>query len=205
MLYISLFIAGANITFDIVAIIVVDNISSAIPFATFPIMFAVAGTTRGLLSGFKRPCQIITGAVGEKFQQESGVSINPILNIKPYGYCIWGNRTLKNNAATNGLTATSFLNIRNMVSDIKKRAYSAAMACIFEQNTDILWLNFKAQIEPLLEQMTSGYGINEYKIVREKSDSPVKIVATIRIYPVYAVESFDITIELANDVVSVVE
>ncbi len=45
LLYILVFIAGAKITFALVAIIVVDNISSAMPFATLPIMFAVAGTT----------------------------------------------------------------------------------------------------------------------------------------------------------------
>ncbi len=38
------FIAGAKTTGLFVAIIVVDNISSAMPFATFPIIFAVAGT-----------------------------------------------------------------------------------------------------------------------------------------------------------------
>ena len=43
--YILSFMAGANTTGDFVAIIVVDSMSSAIPFATFPIMFAVAGTT----------------------------------------------------------------------------------------------------------------------------------------------------------------
>ena len=35
--------AGANITFDLQAIIVVESISSAMPFATFPIILAVAG------------------------------------------------------------------------------------------------------------------------------------------------------------------
>lgn len=172
-----------------------------------PSWLAVAGVTRGVVPNLLALDlnNRLTNSIADSYQQEDKISINPITNIRPYGYTIWGNRTLKNNAATNGLTATSFLNIRNMVSDIKKRAYSAAMSCIFEQNTDILWLNFKAQVEPVLEQMTSGYGINDYKIIREKSDSPVKIVATIRIYPVYAVESFDITIELANDVVSVEE
>ena len=39
------FIAGAKTTFAFVAIIVVVNISSAIPFATFPNTFAVHGAT----------------------------------------------------------------------------------------------------------------------------------------------------------------
>lgn len=168
-----------------------------------PSWMAIAGVTRGLvpnLSDLSTSFRL-TNAIAESYQQDVGISINPITNIRPYGHTIWGNRTLKNNVG--GLTATSFLNIRHMISDIKKQAYTAAIACMFEQNTDILWLNFKAYIEPLLEQMTSGYGINDYKIVREDSPSPVKLVATIRIYPVYAVESFDITVELSDEIVSV--
>jgi hypothetical protein len=53
--------------------------------------------------------------------------------------------------------------------------------------------------------MTSGYGISAYKVIREPSNDPTKIVATIRIYPVYAVESFEITVELSNDTVNFAE
>lgn len=168
-----------------------------------PSWLAIAGVTRGIvpnlftLSSNSR----LTNAIADSYQVDDGIAINPITNIRPYGYTIWGNRTLRNNVG--GMKATSFLNIRNMVSDIKKVARTAAISCMFEQNTDILWLNFKSYIEPLLERMTSGYGINQYSIIREESDSPVKLVATIRIYPVYAVEMFEITVELADEVVSV--
>ena len=162
---------------------------------------AVAGVTRGIVPNFVS-LNIegrLTNAIAESYQEDDKISINPITNIKPYGFTIWGNRTLKNNTVTNGLTATSFLNIRNMVSDIKKTAITAAKVCIFEQNVDILWINFKSYITPLLDQMTSGYGISGYRIIKNESPSPVKIIATIRIYPIYAVESFDITIELSSE------
>ena len=170
-----------------------------------PDWFSVAGVTRGVVPNLVE-LNIdtrLTNAIADSYQPGTGISINPITNIRPYGYTIWGNRTLKDNST--GLTATSFLNIRNMVSDIKKQAYVAAMACLFEQNTDILWLNFKATVDPVLEQMTSGYGISSYKIIREPSADPTKIIATIRIYPVYAVESFEITVELSSDSVDVAE
>ena len=41
--YIFVFIAGATRTFALVAMMVVESISSAMPFASFPIIFAVAG------------------------------------------------------------------------------------------------------------------------------------------------------------------
>ena len=165
---------------------------------------AVAGVSRGIVPNFisLESTKRLTNAIAESYQPDNAIAINPITNIKPYGYTIWGNRTLKNNAVENGLTATSFLNIRNMVSDIKKSATTAAKRCIFEQNTDILWINFKAYITPLLDQMTSGYGLSGYRIIKNTSPSPVKIVATIRIYPTYAVEGFDITIELSSDTIN---
>ena len=46
------FIAGAISTFPVVAITVVVNISSAIPFATFPITLAVAGAIKNTSAFF---------------------------------------------------------------------------------------------------------------------------------------------------------
>ena len=172
-----------------------------------PSWLSIAGVTRGVIPNFIQLnlATRLTNAIADSYQKDDKISINPITNIRPYGYTIWGNRTLKANNKAGGLTATSFLNIRNMVSDIKKRAYTAAISCLFEQNTDILWLNFKSSVEPILEQMTSGYGISAYKVIREQSNDPTKIIATIRIYPVYAVESFEITVELSNDTVNFAE
>ena len=46
--------------------------------------------------------------------------------------------------------------------------------------------------------MATGNGINGYKIIRAKTDKKATIKAIIRIYPIEAVEDFDITIELAD-------
>lgn len=162
--------------------------------------YAVAGTTRGFLSNFIKPCQVISGAVGEKFQQETGVSINPILNIKPYGYCIWGNRTLHLNEE--GLVASSFLNIRMLSNDVKKVVYQTAKRLTFELNDNILWLNFRAAIEPTLDRMVSGNGLSDYKIIKKATTKKATIEAVIRLYAIEAVESWDITIELADNYVS---
>ena len=57
------------------------------------------------------------------------------MNIRPYGYCIWGNRTLNEN---NGLVASSFMNIRTLVNEVKKTVYSVAKSLTFELNNDVL-------------------------------------------------------------------
>ena len=116
---------------------------------------------------------------------------------------------MKNNLNTaeggeDGLTATSFLNIRNMVSDIKKTAYNAAKQCIFEQNSDVLWVNFCSLVQPLLDKLISGQGLSNYKIIKQPTNEKAKLKAKIVIYPIYAVEDFEITIELSDQDVSVI-
>ena len=170
---------------------------------TNPSYLAIAGVTRGLVKNDagQTTDAILTNAIADTYQPETGVSINGITKVRPYGQVIWGNRTLKTN--TKGLTATSYLNIRKLVCIIKKDLYAAATKCMFEQNSSILWINFKSMVTPLLDQLSTSSGITGYKLVQMPSDNPAKIVARLTIYPIYAVEAFDITIELASDATSI--
>ena len=161
---------------------------------------AIAGATRGKVSGLvsTRTNQLLTNAIADSYQPDNAIALNPITNINPYGECIWGNRTLVDNSIKQGTTATSFLNIRNLVSDIKKQLFIACQSLLFEQNSDVLWVNFLSLITPLLDQMKTGYGIDNYKIIRLEPSDRTKIKVKLRIYPLYAVESFDITVYI-ND------
>ena len=180
---------------------------------------AVAGIARGQVPYLNSlyTAKRLSNSIAEKYQPRNGeTSINAITNIKPYGLTIWGNRTMKNNedasnGGEDGLTATSFLNIRNMVSDVKKTAYNAAKTLMFEQNSDVLWVNFCSMITPLLDQLMSGQGLSNYKIIKEKlarngQKLPKAMLrATIKLWPIYAVEEFEITVELLDEDVSVLE
>ena len=149
--------------------------------------------------------QIIPGDVENL--GSSSISINPITYIRNYGYCIWGNRTLRNNAS--GTKATSFLNIRNVVSDIKKRLYEASQQLLFEQNTDLLWINFKGLVTPLLDTMISNNILSDYKMTKynidPESGPAYKILANIKIRPINSVEVFDLTVQLENNEIAVAE
>ena len=168
----------------------------------------IAGITRGLVPNlnYLHTNAVLTNAIADMYQNYSAstaqsVCINAITNIKPYGLCIWGNRTLKRNSSS--LKALSFVNLRCLVCDIKKTVYDACVSLMYEQNTSILWTNFKGAITPLLDQMVSGSGISAYKIVRNTIDSSIKISASIRVYPVYAVESFDISVQITDSDITV--
>lgn len=172
---------------------------------------AVAGATRGQVPNLAQVATAtpISNGTADSMQPRDGISINAITEINPYGQTIWGNRTLKNNATEGNLTATSFLNIRHLVSDVKKVCYATARALTFEQNNDVLWVNFKSKISPTLDRMVSGYGISGYKIVRdtdhEKASEKATLCAKIILYPTYAVEDFYITIVLKDEEVGVSE
>lgn len=170
----------------------------------------VAGVSRGLVPGLieLHTNDVLTNAIADGYQNFgpgnslAGLYMNGITKIKPYGFCIWGNRTLRQNG-TLGLQAMSYLNLRNLTCDVKKQIYTACINLLYEQNTATLWTNFKSYLTPLLDQMVSGSGISGYRIIKNVSDSPTKISASIRIYPIYAVESFDITVFMTDDDVTV--
>lgn len=181
---------------------------------TNPNWFAVAGVTRGGVPGLtdiETGTYVLTNKIAEDYQPRTSetyaFSMNAITKINPYGLVIWGNRTLKK--LESDPVAFNFLNIRNMICDIKKLAFSTARSLMFEQDTDSLWLRFKSGVTPLLDQLTSGSGIKGYKIIKgdtKYDGTPLargEIAAIIRIQPVYAVEAFEITVEITDNDVSV--
>lgn len=166
---------------------------------------AVAGVTRGLVPNLVRLSQNLTNSVADSYQGRDTISINPITNIKPYGYTIWGNRTLKNNALKGDLTATSFLNVRQLANDVKRTLFVAAKRLTFEQNSDILWINFKSEIIPTLDNMVSGNGLTGYKITKQATTKKATVKAKITLYVVEAVEDWELTVELADSETTVSE
>lgn len=158
-----------------------------------PVWYAMAGLQRGLVSG----TPIVT--YGEEFANtlttKTGASVNPIAYVNGV-VTIWGNRTLYNN--TGSLVASSFLNIRNLCSRLAKQLYVSAKSILFEQNTDRLWFNFRAQLVAILDNMKTGQGISGYDVIKLRATERGQVRALIRIVPIEAVEEVDLTIELSD-------
>lgn len=163
--------------------------------------FATAGVKRGAVA-CNGISQVITNAEADALQPSAGRSVNAITYIKPYGYVIYGNRTLLSNVAE-GLVANSFINIRQLVHDVKRHVYSVCKGLMFDPNNDILWVNFKNAVTPLLEKMRSGQGISSYRLVKIQSSARGTLSAKIIIAPIEAVETFNITVELTDEDVTV--
>lgn len=141
------------------------------------------------------------------------VATNVIANIRPFGYILWGSRSmqpLSKPESDSGdlaaqLTAASFANIRELCSTIKKTLYRASRRYSFESNSDELWFNFKAAISPLLEKMKSDQGIRGYKIDKVPTNKKALMIAVIKIVPIEPVEDFDLTVEMSDTIDVVTE
>ena len=168
--------------------------------------FAAAGSFRGV-SPFKYEPIVKFGDAAINVLQtrtEDDISVNAIAEIRPFGNLVWGNRTMLPNVSSEevsagGLKASHFLNIRHLCCELHKTLYRASRKYTFEQNDDILWANYTAEIKPLLDQMKSGRGIRGYRIIKVTSPMKAVLKAKIRINPIEDVEDFYIDIELTDN------
>lgn len=182
-----------------------------------PDWFAISGAIRGVtpLSEIKLLAKYGDADI-DIFQPREGglnnvnrnhIAINAICNIRPYGNIIWGNRTMHPlSVPENGssdviqLVASDFLNIRSLCCDLKKTIYRAARRFTFDPNTDVLWINFKSMIAPLLERMKANQGIRDYRFIKQPTTKKALLAARIVITPIEAVEDFDITVVLEDSI-----
>ena len=174
---------------------------------------AVAGPERGIIPELSdvfytysyEDVEILQARAADKLVElddatdNVGIAINPIAWVRPNGYILYGNRTLKKNDAKKKTTAQSFLNIRNGVNAIKKVMYDAGRTFVFEQNTEVLWINFKNYITPLLDRMQSSDGLLGYTFVKVATDAKARLKAKLTVIPVEAVEDFDLDVYLVDD------
>ena len=171
--------------------------------------YAAAGYTRGVSSYVVDHTSVKLGEIAINALEprnyvdqtkEPKFSCNVIANFRG-SYYLWGNRTaheIKSAAGGNDLTASHFLNIRQLCSTIKKQCYVACRRFTFDPNSDTLWFNFVNAIKPTLELMKADQGVRDYKIVKVFTDKKATLKAKIRIVPIEAVEDFDLEVWLED-------
>lgn len=141
--------------------------------------------------------------------KDFNITINPIVRFQENNigvYRIWGNRVLLPAPlnedgipdADNVQDVNYFLNVRQLVCDVKKQCYFASMRVSFEPNDDVTWFNYKTFVNPMLESMVSNRGLDWYTWNRLESDIKGQMKAKLTIKPIEAVESFDITVYIRN-------
>lgn len=137
----------------------------------------------------------------------TSVAVNLIIKIKS-SYYLWGNRTCKKlgtrGASDGDLVAQHFLNIRQLCTTIKKQVYTTCRRLTFDPNSNVLWINFRGLLAPMLEEMKADQGIRDYEFIRDFTDRKALLKARIRIVPIEAVEDFEIGLYLEDSLEDVV-
>lgn len=165
--------------------------------------YAVGGYTRGVsdyaISGISQVFgeKAISALEPRSISTNINKAVNVITKVKS-AYYLWGNRT----AATlsTELTASHFLNIRQLCSTVKKEIYTTCRQLTFDPNSDILWLNFCNSLRPTLERMKADQGVTDYKFVKVATTKKATLKAKVKIVPIEAVEDFSIDVALEDSV-----
>ncbi len=99
---------------------------------------------------------------------------------------------------SDGMIASSFVDIMSMVCNVNKVAYRAAKRLMFEKNNDILWTRFRQNVEPYLDSIVTGGGLRTYELKKIETNKRGHLKAQIILYPVYALDSVDVEIILRD-------
>lgn len=160
---------------------------------------ALANSARGTDLSFPSSKTVSKYQLDNHVMNAAGCSFNGVITLNPQasqGGVIWGDRTLNPNDDPKRLKATAFMSIRNMISDIAKRAYYTAVRYTFDTNNDVTWTNFKGAISNLLDEMVADYKLANYRIIKKPTNNRAEIKCEIHISPYGPVEDFDIGIIL---------
>lgn len=180
--------------------------------------YAASGFTRGVSPfGIKTTDFTVGEAIIDKLQPRNQASqdsslkaplkhaVNVIAKFRNQ-YLLWGNRTANTLRAgdDDDLIASDFLNIRQLCCTLKKQIYVACRQLTFDPNSEMLWINFKNKIRPILEKMKADQGIQDYEFVKIANAPKATLKAQIRIVPIEAVEDFEIDVMLEDSLDGVV-
>ena len=173
--------------------------------------YAASGFTRGVSPfGIATTDFTIGEAIIDKLQPRKQVgglthAVNVIAKFRDQ-YLLWGNRTANTLRAGDDadLIASDFLNIRQLCCTLKKQIYVACRQLTFDPNSEMLWINFKNKIRPILEKMKADQGIQDYEFVKITNAPKATLKAQIRIVPIEAVEDFEIDVTLEDSLDGVV-
>ena len=136
--------------------------------------FAPAGFTRGGLS---------EGAAGipvtnVKMQLNSrerdrlyAANINPIASFPAEGLVVFGQKTLQVTPS-----ALDRVNVRRLLIHLKKEVSRIAATTLFEQNVQSTWNRFAGQVEVFLNDVKSGLGLTDFRVVLDETTTTPELV-----------------------------
>jgi len=170
--------------------------------ATQAVWFAPAGFTRGGLTEGRGGLPVV--AVSQRLSSKERdklyeVNINPIAQFPAEGIVIFGQKTLQATPS-----ALDRINVRRLLIYIKKRISNIASRLLFEPNVSSTWARFTSQVGPFLESIKTGFGLDDFRVVLDRTTTTADLVdrntmyAKIYVKPTKAVEFIAIDFIITN-------
>lgn len=160
--------------------------------------FAPAGLTRGLIKNVLRS-EHAPDATEVEYLYDTPNCINSIITHETSGLTVWGQKTLWRND-----TALDRVNVRRLVTYIKRIVKRTCQFLVFEPNDSTTWIQFEDLLDPVFRSLVQNRGLYEYKIVPLKhtvSDDDInnsRMPAQILIKPTKSAEYIPIDIVLTS-------
>jgi len=117
------------------------------------------------------------------------VNINPIATFPAEGLVIFGQKTLQADSS-----ALDRINVRRLVLYLKARVSTISRNLLFDQNVESTWNRFKSQVNPILSDTRSKFGLSDYKLILDSTTTTADLIdrnimyAKIYIKPARAIE-----------------
>jgi hypothetical protein len=86
-------------------------------------------------------------------------SINPIVAFPGTGFVVWGQKTLLQAASS-----LDRINVRRLLIFLRRQVRQVANSLLFEPNTQATLDKFNALVNPILQRIQSGGGVDRYKV-----------------------------------------
>ena len=129
--------------------------------------FAPAGFNRGGLSKGAAGIPITnvrTKLTSRERDDLYDVRINPIASFPSEGIVVFGQKTLQLQAS-----ALDRINVRRLLLFIKKKISNVANTILFDQNVPATWARFIGMADPILQDVQSKFGLEDYKLILDDS------------------------------------
>lgn len=166
-----------------------------------PVYLAPAGVDRAVINQIIRPEYEIGSDILEQWQSNESVgNINPIMKIKSYGYCIFGQRTLYDTGDPEMVSSLQELSGVLAINEIRRAAFNIGLSLQFSANNIFTFGRFESQLSNKLNEMKVNGAVSDYLIQNvstENDPRTMKIRIDVSLVPV--AENFDIELNITKD------
>lgn len=166
-----------------------------------PVYLAPAGVDRAVINQIIRPEYEIGSDILEQWQSNDSIgNINPIMKIKSYGYCIFGQRTLYDTGDPEMVSSLQELSGVLAINEIRRAAFNIGLSLQFSANNIFTFGRFESQLSNKLNEMKVNGAVSDYLIQNvstENDPRTMKIKIDVSLVPV--AENFDIELNITKD------